>query len=504
LTDNRFAKAALCAAALLSSRRDLDHRVRSLIISHVPPFDIYSADEVAEGMGEAFRRSGLSACGRAFLSARRRSDAAVSAEEWFARGIRILLRESFRASAASVDKLSEAFFAKGDTSILDQPLAAIFHSRVNRAVSPDDPWISATKAAFAYAGEKGLAIVSSYGNVPYSVVCTLAMAGPLVVVCPEVLPFMASGTRLEIAAFFEDLSHSGGVLFLSAYSPGHVPDLNTRRIERDSLIAGISTVLLAGEIRRRGNMERILSEAEARGTKIVPFLGEGETLASAPADSKPHKSGRAATIKPVTRRKFEHAAPEFEQLVKGSRYLIHYTRACPGPWPGQKILDYCRSLVHGDRHSTHTAFDTLMRIIGERRVRGGARLTRGNCPVVSFTECAPREVRDLTEWRPGLVRWSFEPYGVAFPQQALFGMGARPVIYAVEAAYEDLSEELRHLFQLQSPSGRTWAPEKEWRTKGDLEISDSLGREMVIIVRTLDEAREVKEFCGFRTVLAGL
>ncbi|MBI5115948.1 hypothetical protein HZA56_05700 [Candidatus Poribacteria bacterium] len=455
-------------------------------------------------MEEAFRRSGLSACGGAFLSARRRSDAAETTEKWFARGIRILLRENLKAPAASVDRLPAVFFAKGDKAILDQPLAATLHSRVNRAVCPGDPWISATKAALAYAGEKGLAVVSSYGNVPYSVVCTLALAGPLVVVCPEVLPFMASVTRPEIAAFLEDLSHSGRILFLSAYSPGRVSDLNTRRIERDRLIAGISTVLLAGEIRKNGNMERILSEAKARGTKTVHFSGEGETLANSPAHGEPDKSGRIVTIRPVAKRKFEHAAPELEQLAKGSRYLIHYTRACPGPWPGQKILDYCRSLVHGDRDSTHTAFDTLMRIIEERRVRGGARLTRGNCPVVSFTECVPREVRDLTEWRPALVRWSFEPYGVAFPLQSLFRMGARPVIYAVEAAYQDLSEELRHLFQLQSPSGRTWAPEKEWRIKGDLEISDSLGREMVIIVRTLDEARKVEECCGFRTALAGL
>lgn len=455
-------------------------------------------------MKDAFRLSGLNARGRESLSARRRSDAAGIAENWFARGIRVLFRESPRAPAASGGKLSEVFFAEGDKSILDEPLAAILHSRVNRAVTLGDPWISATKAAFAYAAEKGLAVVSSYGNVPYSFVCTLAMAGPLVVVCPEVLPFMASGTRPEIGAFLEDLSHSGRrTLFLSTYSPGSVPDLNARRLERDRLIAEISTVLLAGEIRRRGNMERILSEAEAHGTRIVHFLGKGETR-GAPAAGRSHKSGSTAAVKAAARRKSGHATPEFEQLAKESRYLIHYTRACPGPWPGQKTLDYCLSLVHEDKHSAHTGFDTLMRIVEERRVRGGARLTRGNQPVVSFTECAPREVRDLTEWRPALVRWSFEPYGVAFPLQALFRLGARPVIYAVEAAYQDLSEELRYLFQLQSPSGRTWAPEKEWRTKGDLEISDSLGREMVIIVRTPDEARTVKENCGFRTALAGL
>jgi hypothetical protein len=504
LTDNRSTQAALFSAALLSTRKDLNHRVRSLIISRVPPFDIYSAGEIAEGIREAFRNSGLNDCGRAFLNARRCAVAAETAEEWFARDIRILTRGHFKSHAASIDELPEVFFITGDKSILKQPLAAILHSRVNRTVHPEDLWISATKAAFAYAREKGLAVVSSYGNIPYSLVCALAMAGPLLVVCPEVLPFMTSDPRKETATFLEDLTRSGRVLFLSPFSPGCPPDLNARRGERDRIVAGISTVLLAGEIRRRGNMERILSGAEARGASIVHFSGVRETLARTPVDSRLRGASRAPAIKPVARRKLESTLPEFEQLTQGSRFLIHYTRSCPGPWPGQKMLEYCRSLVDGEEHSTHTAFDTLMRIIGERRIRGSAKLTRGNWPVVSFTECAPRELGKLTEWRPALVRWSFEPYGIAFPVQALFNIGARPVIYAVEAAYEDLSEELRPLFQLQSPSGRTWAPEKEWRTRGDLEISGSLGREMVVIVRTADEARAVEEDSGFRTALAGV
>ncbi len=101
----------------------------------------------------------------------------------------------------------------------------------------------------------------------------------LVVVCPDVLPFMASGARSDIAAFLEDLSRSGRILFLSIYSPGRVPELNARRIERDRVIAGISTALLAGEIRRRGNMEQILSEADARGTRIVHFRENAKPLA---------------------------------------------------------------------------------------------------------------------------------------------------------------------------------------------------------------------------------
>ncbi len=168
------------------------------------------------------------------------------------------------------------------------------------------------------------------------------------------------------------------------------------------------------------------------------------------------------------------------------------------------MMDYCLSLINGEKDSAHTAFDTLMRIIKERRIRSSSKLIRGRYPVVSFTECPPSEVCDLREWRSGLIRWSFEPYGLAFPLQALFTLGARPVIYAVEDAYEDLSDELRYLFQLQSALGRDWFPEKEWRLRGDLEITASLERETMIIVRTSEEALTVWENCKIQTALAGV
>jgi len=179
------------------------------------------------------------------------------------------------------------------------------------------------------------------------------------------------------------------------------------------------------------------------------------------------------TIRPVARRKFEQAAPEFEQLAKGSRYLIHYTRACPGPWPGQKIMDYCRSLVRGDKDSMHTAFDTLMRIIRERRIRGGARLTRGNCPVVSFTECAP--MRRVTSLNGGPL-W----FGGLLNRTASLSRCKPCLTWA-------LGRDLCRGSSVSGLVGRAQAPvpasiaggpnlgsRERMEKKGDLEISDSL------------------------------
>lgn len=487
---------------MLSYRRDLNYRVRNLIISNIPSFEIRSASQAAEGVREAFEKSGLPIRGSRLLSSSRLSAAAEKAEVWFQKGIGVVFRKSLKPCNEDAHYSSPVLFYRGDASFIHKQSAAILNSRGKKTVSPGDEWLRATKAAFAYALEKELALVSGYGNIQYSVVCALASAGPLLVVCHETLPFMAHcSTRTELASFPKDFLNARGIMFLSAYPPGSLPDLNKRHIERDWLVAALASVILVGRVRTGGNMERILREAQARGKKIIDFSAEVGNVADCAV-----KTERRKWV-PDCPARFDETKGnmlELDQIARDSRFLIHYTRSFPGPWPGQNTLDYCLSLVRGDRESEHSAFDTLMRIIRERRIRAGYKLTRGKYPVVSFTECLPAEVRNLTEWRPGLIRWSFEPYGVAFPLQLLFRLGALPVIYAVKEAYVDLADELRHLFQLQAGHGRAWSPEKEWRIKGDFEITSSLEQEMVIIVKTVEEAFEVWTKFRIRSALAGV
>jgi hypothetical protein len=332
-------------------------------------------------------------------------------------------------------------------------------------------------------------------------VSSLARSKPMIMVCHELLPFMERDrTQTQLASFSEELFKCEHILYVSAVPPGPIPDLNIRRVQRDGLIAGMSSVLMVGRIRRRGNMERIVSKAEKFG-KLIVYFSECEELPAKNGTGEEKTFSSAANVKKKLK---DQSVREFKDVSKGSRFLIHYTRSHQGPWPGQNMLDYCRSLIRGEEDSGHSAFDSLMRIIKERRIRAGARLIRGKYPVVSLTECFPGEVSALTEWRQGLLRWSFEPYGIAFPLQALFDKGARPVVYAIKEAYDDLTEDLRYLFQLQSASGRKWSPEKEWRLKGDLRITPSLECQAVIIIKTLEEALVVRECCNIQTALARL
>ncbi len=438
----------------------------------------------------------------------------MTTEEWCRQDIQVLSVRSSSSDEPHVEGLAPVLFAKGDTSILNRPAAAILNSRGKSTVSPGDQWLSATRAAYEYAIEQGLILVSGYGNIQYSVVSALAMLEPMIIACHELLPFMAPDPmKTELASFSERIFSSDNMLFLSAIPPGPVPDLNTRRAERDMLVAEMASVLLIGGIRKGGNMERIVRHSEAMGKKTLKFnetegkpakfamkANQAQSVIRDETKAQPNSTHKTNLVLELANAK---CVQDFKLLTKGTRYLIHYTRSLPGPWPGQNMMDYCMSLINGEKDSAHTAFDTLMRMIKERRIRASSKLIRGRYPVVSFTECAPSEVCDLREWRSGLIRWSFEPYGLAFPLQDLFTLGARPVIYAVEDAYEDLSEELRYLFQLESAFGRNWSPEKEWRLKGDLEITASLEHETMIIVKTSEEALTVRENCRIQTALAG-
>jgi hypothetical protein len=86
----------------------------------------------------------------------------------------------------------------------------------------------------------------------------------------------------------------------------------------------------------------------------------------------------------------------------------------------------------------------------------------------------------------------------------MFSLGARPVIYAVEEAFDDLSDDLKYLFQLQHTDGKQWSSEKEWRMRGDVRLADFDQNAFFVIVRTAAEAEIVAKEFGYATALAGI
>jgi len=109
--------------------------------------------------------------------------------------------------------------------------------------------------------------------------------------------------------------------------------------------------------------------------------------------------------------------------------------------------------------------DTLARILGEMRIRGGARLVRGSEPVVSWTARPASGAGAYPKMEPGPCRWTFEPYGIAVRRSVLRAFGLNPLCTGGRAF--SMRCGLRAIpVPTQRASAGTWKHEREWRLRG--------------------------------------
>jgi hypothetical protein len=500
--------AALFTAALLSRRKERNARLRSQIISAVPPFDIYVHSAISDGLAYAFQGTTARFSPRG-LTANAISWAAEKAMRWLESGIFLIPGHELTSPNAAFHGLPPVLFAKGDRSLLHVPAAAILNSRKSRRVTPQDHWVIRTKELVQRALKGGLVIASGYGNLPYALVAFLAKGFPVILACDDVLPFMDAQTKLsQFLSTYGDLLLREQTLLISSFPPGRMPPQSARLVERDHLVAALSSLLMIGEVRPGGNMASILEVASRRKIEIIGAPTDRDR------DCKKSKAENVVMNKrvPHNRRQEtdrasaglkEEGWPGFSEFREKSSFLIHYTRSCPGPWPGQTVEQYCRSLIDGAAESGHTALDTLQRILGEKLIRASHRLTRGPYRVVSLTECLPDELSTIIQWRPGLIRWNFEPFGIGFRKEALIELGAMKVIYGMENTLQQLQEDRKYLFQIRKRDGKDWTVEKEWRLLGDLLLGRIRLEDIVVIVPGPHEARIIAERFSYRVALTG-
>jgi hypothetical protein len=219
--------------------------------------------------------------------------------------------------------------------------------------------------------------------------------------------------------------------------------------------------------RRRGDRESATAPCLSPKSTALPIPLKGGT-----------KSTGAALLK-----------GEAKALAR-ERYLYHYTRPCPGPWPGQSYRDYLDSLLEGEGSCGHDALDTLERILSEGCIRGSHRLVRGVDAVVSWTSRPPQDLTEMRRWNRGLMRWTFEPYGIALNRRELRRLGAKPAVYGTSQLYQELSPEERYRFQSQGSTGMSWKLEREWRLLGDLVLHEDM--DAFVFVPTASDAEELE------------
>jgi hypothetical protein len=159
------------------------------------------------------------------------------------------------------------------------------------------------------------------------------------------------------------------------------------------------------------------------------------------------------------------------RAIRWDEYLFHYTRSCPGPWPNQSYREYLLSLLDNDPLAERTALAVLVRMLVEGRIRASSKVVRGDEAVTSWTSRPPQELGAIRRWNPALIRWTFEPYGIAVKRDILHRLGVKPAIYAASAVYEKLRREDRFRFQLHHPPRCSWKNEHEWRMPHDLDLT---------------------------------
>ncbi|MBW2090806.1 MAG: hypothetical protein JRI34_01615 [Deltaproteobacteria bacterium] len=513
LSDQDFK--SLFIAALFSLRKDLDDQQRALLITSFLEIDPHDharlRSELNRFVNRGHRKSGLKPAPPGWPSQRQVEKAMVRARDWVNRGVFVLTAEQLQLTTKPLKTLSPLFFAYGNKQVLNARLAAILNSRKSRRISPKDRWIRVTKGLFKLAEKNSYGLVTSLGNYPYELVCCLAKMTkqPAVIMCDNLLPFMLPREKTkQYLKKYEQMFPSGQTLFLSPFTPGRVASRRHRALRRDHCLVSLSSCILAAEIRSEGNMERLIKEAVKQRKMVKVFQPERFDRDTAGNKSllefgaqKYCLTSDTAQISLKTKRPRLPGQTKIQTDLKNNSYLIHFTRSCPGPWPGETLYEYYKSLVEGNEGAAHTAFDTLNRILKEQRIRGSNHLIRGQTPVVSFTGQPLKNIESLIRYRRGLIRWAFEPYGIAIAKEILVKVGVRPAIYCGEEEWEGLPENQKYRFQLHQPPDTDWTMEKEWRLPGDLDLKTISSKYIRIILPSLQEAEQIASDFGYHVTL---
>jgi hypothetical protein len=159
-----------------------------------------------------------------------------------------------------------------------------------------------------------------------------------------------------------------------------------------------------------------------------------------------------------------------------SDWLIHCTRANPGPWPQQNFGEHIDEILRQDRWEMPSPLETLIRILQERRLLATGYLKRSGSRSISFSAKPLRDLLDSRCYQRHLQRWDWEPYGIALTKRHLLQLGARPVRYGIDA---DAEVQAR------------WQMEEEWRLDRDLSLTDLPWGSGFVFVPDLNTATQI-------------
>jgi hypothetical protein len=193
--------------------------------------------------------------------------------------------------------------------------------------------------------------------------------------------------------------------------------------------------------------------------------------------------------------------------ILGERYLAHWTRRQPGPWPDECESQYVQSLLVDPAARDRSALASLLRIVRMRRLIATNTLTRGETKVVCFTAQPLSRFAVRRTFRAMHGRWDFEPYGVCIERSWLMARGARAVIYGDESTWQQLALPDRPYFQhrgsVSGPRPCDWTQEDEWRHVGDVDLSQISPDQVLVFVPDHASAMQIRAVCPWPVTIVG-
>ena len=447
------------------------------------------------------------------------------ADDWWRQGLRVYAwgNGGLPSPADSHTRCPRVLFGRGDMAG-NRPWVALFNSRKPRELGAANRWLVALCRLLPELAQLSVTLAGSCGTLSYDLVTFFARdrGVPLLLVTTETLAEWP-GTAGWAGCSADLLTGSGGMGVLTCAVDPVACSKAVRMVCRDRLLAHLADVHVLLEIRDRGNLLQALqhqqrhrpkrqwildvleNSASCRGNAVLQQeFPEWSDRIAAPSSACSVTGACSRTASDVSGKKRLIPQPRKEPgEIPWDRYLYHYTRSCPGPWPGQSYRQYLASLLEEDADRGHSVLDTLLRILKEGRVRGSHRLVRGVQSVVSWTSRPPWDLAEIRRWNRALIRWTFEPYGIAVHRRELRKVGAKPAIYGSAEVFEGLSPEERFRFQLQGSNEVSWKLEREWRLPGDLVLHEDM--DAFVFVPDLADAEHLEQRgeAMFPTVVLG-
>lgn len=337
----------------------------------------------------------------------------------------------------------------GNRGLLESRKVVLLNSSQGKQPTGSDLWVRGTlRAAEAYAREDYV-LLSSVGLNTWELTCWAAGNFGI----PQIIAVPDDGSRSLEAVFrgtVDDFALERETVCLM-FLPSKPGKPKSFWEHRDRKLTDLAQLLVPIGVKRGGRIDSILRESGRSERTDTHFRAECSGPRPRDAPSLPRK---------------EDIRRNLDTLF--SEFLIHWTRASDGPWPGETRADYYKAVAESDGEYPRSGERTLERIVREKRIRASSWRIRGGHPVVSFTSLPPSEAVHLMRWRKRYARYTVEPYGIAVREDVATAAGTRPVEYIPsEEAVQSVPDYL-----VQGKGAKAeWPLEREYRHLGDFDLA---------------------------------